>query len=58
MEAPNKFSSRHAGESRHPEIFLKPLDSGFRRNDEYRIVVLVQGFPGADGTHNNKRPFA
>ena len=31
-EAPSL--SRHAGESRHPEISLEPLDSGFRRNDE------------------------
>ena len=33
-EALNKFFCRHAGESRHPGSQRKPLDSGFRRNDE------------------------
>jgi hypothetical protein len=41
-EALNKFFCRHAGESRHPENSLKPLDSGFRRNDENGLVYLFR----------------
>jgi len=32
----------HAGESRHPESSLKPLDSGFRRNDKTERVHLFR----------------
>jgi len=43
-EALIKSHCRHAGESPHPGHSLKPLDSGFRRNDEQGEAVLVQGF--------------